>query len=377
MNLLTRIESVMQDDAHGGPGWLRAGLSAAAGLYRAGIRLRKTAYANGWIKTARLDCRVVSVGNLTLGGTGKTPMTIYLARLIQSYGYRVAVISRGYKGSAEAQGGVVSDGTGLLMPASACGDEAYMMARALADIPVLVGRDRYTIGRTAIAKFDPEVLLLDDAFQHIRLVRDIDLVLLDAEKPFGNGKLFPRGVLREEKTALQRSSAVVLTRADQTGTAAAVKIERALEGKPLFQCVHQPYIADVISGKKRHASQIRKTTDHPGLKGLKGRRGYVFSGIADNTRFHRTIEQSGVHICGTSQFGDHHTYSEAELKHIVKSAEESGAELIMTTEKDYSRIPLDVKWPSDLVVVGVKIQFWDGAFDRFILEQLKLKRIQG
>jgi tetraacyldisaccharide 4'-kinase len=193
MKIRNRIEAVMQGGTTADAGWLGGGLSVVAELYGAGVCLRKTAYAKGWLKTRRLDCLVVSVGNLTLGGTGKTPATIYLARRIQSYGYRVVVISRGYRGSAERKGGVASNGKDILMQASACGDEAYMMARALGDIPVMVGRDRYAIGRVALQKFSPQVILLDDAFQHIRLWRDLDLVLLDAGKPFGNEKLFPSG----------------------------------------------------------------------------------------------------------------------------------------------------------------------------------------
>ena len=129
-----RIESVMQDDVTGDSGWLGPGLSFMAALYGTGVRLRKAAYAGGWFKKNRLDCLVVSVGNLALGGTGKTPVTIYLARLIQSFGYRVVVINRGYKGSAEAKGGIVSNGREIVMPASACGDEAYMMANILNNI---------------------------------------------------------------------------------------------------------------------------------------------------------------------------------------------------------------------------------------------------
>lgn len=134
-NFRRKIEAVMQGDTAAGGGCLGAGLSMIAGLYGAGVRLRKTAYARKWVSTARLDCLVVSVGNLTLGGTGKTPVTTYLARLIQSYGYRVVVISRGYKGGAEATGGVAGNGKTVVMPASACGDEAYMVARSLGNIP--------------------------------------------------------------------------------------------------------------------------------------------------------------------------------------------------------------------------------------------------
>jgi tetraacyldisaccharide 4'-kinase len=371
MKIRNRIEAVMQGGTTADAGWLGGGLSVVAELYGAGVCLRKTAYAKGWLKTRRLDCLVVSVGNLTLGGTGKTPATIYLARRIQSYGYRVVVISRGYRGSAERKGGVASNGKDILMQASACGDEAYMMARALGDIPVMVGRDRYAIGRVALQKFSPQVILLDDAFQHIRLWRDLDLVLLDAGKPFGNEKLFPRGVLREEKGALHRTSAVVLTRAGSDAVAASEDVGRYAPGKPIFQCEHRPYIASTMPGNAGSSTDSPKAGEHSGLDSLWGRRGYVFSGIARNERFQRTIEQAGGQVCGTSFFDDHHWYTGEELAEIMRSAADKGAELIITTEKDFARIPHAVSWPLDLIVVGVEISFPDDAFDQYIRKELK------
>lgn len=354
-------------------GYLGVGLSVIAALYGIGVRLRKTAYAKGWLKKNRLDCLVVSVGNLTLGGTGKTPATIYLARLIQSYGYRVVVMSRGYRGSAEGKGGVATNGKDVIMPASACGDEAYMMARTLGNIPVVVGRDRYAIGSMALQRFNPQVILMDDAFQHMRLERDIDIVLLDAEKPFGNGKLFPRGLLREEKGALQRASAVVLTRVEKDPEAALKGIGEYAPCRPIFQCDHRSYIANIIPAHAGCGTDIQETTERPGLDSLKGCSGYIFSGIASNERFQQTIVQAGGQVCGTSFFDDHHWYSSDELQEIMLSAVNSGADIIITTEKDLMRIPHDVSWPLDLAVVGVAIKFSDDAFDRYILMELKRK----
>jgi len=360
----------MQGDSTAEAGWLGAGLSVMAALFGTGVRLRKTAYARGWVKKNRLDCLVVSVGNLALGGTGKTPLTIYLTRLIQSYGYRVVIVSRGYKGSAEGKGGVVSNGNEIAMPASACGDEAYMMARILNDTPVLVGQDRYAAGSMALQTFRPQVILLDDGFQHMRLERDIDLVLLDAEKPFANGKLLPRGTLREQKDALQRASAVVLTRAEKGCPTAIREVEQHAPGKPIFQCVHRSYIAGMTPPNAANGFDTPSAREASGLDSLKGRRGYIFSGIARNERFQDTIGQAGVHVCGTSFFDDHHWYSEEDLKEISQSAAKSGAELIITTEKDFIRISKAKTWPLELVVVGVEIQFPDDGFDEYIRGEL-------
>lgn len=371
MNIRNKIESIMQGDLTANAGWLGALLSLMALLYGTGVRLRSTAYARQWIKKNRLDCVVVSVGNLALGGTGKTPVTIHLARLIQSYGYRVVVINRGYKGGAEETGGVVSNGEEIAMPPRECGDEAYMMAKILKGIPVLVGRDRHAAGSMALQAFRPQVILLDDGFQHIRLKRDMDLVLLDAEEPFGNGKLFPRGVLRESKNAMQRAGAIVLTRADKGRPAAFEDVERHAPGKPIFQCAHRPYIAGMISPNTTKELDAPTSGEAVGMDCLKGRRGYAFSGIARNERFQETLEQAGVHVCGASFFDDHHWYSGGELKEIARSAVKKGANLIITTQKDFARIPQSVSWPLDLTVVGVEVQFADDGFDQFVRRRLK------
>ena len=371
MNIRNKIEAIMQGDSTADAGWLGAGLSVLALLYGSGVRLRSTAYARQWIKKNRLECVVVSVGNLALGGTGKTPLTIYLARLIQSYGYRVVIINRGYKGRAEDKGGVVSNGKEIAMPASACGDEAYMMAGILRDIPVVVGRDRHAAGSMALQTFRPQVILLDDGFQHIRLERDMDLVLLDAKKPFGNGKLLPRGVLRESKNTLQRAGAIVLTRAGKGRPAAFEDVGRYAPGKPIFQCAHRPYIVGMVPSNTTGQLDAPMSGETIGMDFLKGRRGYALSGIARNERFQETLGQAGVHVCGTSFFGDHHWYSEGELKQIAQTAVKKGSELIITTHKDFVRIPRTISWPLDLVVVGVGIQFPDNGFDEYIRRELR------
>ena len=366
MGIRKKVESVIHGRVPAASKWLLAGLSGAASLYGILTRLRKTAYKNQVFPTMQLPCYVISVGNITLGGTGKTPMTIYLARLMRSLGYRVAILSRGYGGSAMARGGVVSDGHHILMDVPACGDEPFMMATALKTIPVLVGRDRYKSGMEAVRRFRPDAILLDDAFQHLRLARDLDLVLLDAEKPFGNERLFPRGVLREDKEGLNRGDAIVMTRVgvDFNGSMAAVK--RHARGKPLFYCSHEPYIDTVVPGKARNVAGGQRPGNDSGMSILKARRGYVFSGIADNGRFQRAVEKAGNHIQGTAFFEDHHRYLRAELETIMQSAKQSDAEMIITTQKDFSRIPHGVDWPVDLVVAGVKIGFPDDAFDQYI-----------
>jgi tetraacyldisaccharide 4'-kinase len=372
MNLRQRIEAAMHSDATQGAGGLGVCLSVLAGLYGVALWLRKMIYARGGIKTGRLDCLVVSVGNLTLGGTGKTPLTIYLARLMQSYGYRVVVISRGYKGRAEAKGGVVSDGKDVLMPAAECGDEAYMMARTLGAIPILVGRDRYAMGRAAVKRFDPQVILLDDAFQHLRLERDVDIVLLDAKKPFGNGRLFPRGILREPARSLSRAGAIVLTRVADDAMPGLTQVQPYADRKPLFFASHRSLVTHMVRGKNSSPARSMDKNGQIGLDRLNGKRVLLFSGIARNDEFRLTIERTGCRVQDAYYFGDHHSYSSAELEMICRSAVEKRADYIVTTEKDFSRIQKEGLWPVDLVVVGVEIDFSDGAFDRFVGRRLEM-----
>ena len=189
-------------------------LSMASKIYGGGVKLRQKLYQKGLVKSKRLPCMVISVGNLSVGGTGKTPMTIYLANLIQDFGNKAVVISRGYKGRAEKAGGIVSDGKVLLMGPETAGDEPYMMAVKLKNVPVIVGKNRFEAGMLAVRTFKPEVLVLDDAFQHLKLERDLDLVLLDCQRPFGNGHMLPRGIMREPVSALSRADALILTRSD-------------------------------------------------------------------------------------------------------------------------------------------------------------------
>jgi len=212
---------------------------------------------------------------------------------------------------------------------------------------------------------------MDDAFQHIRLERDVDLVLLDAEKPFGNGRLLPRGVLREEKQSLERCSAVVLTRAGEHAGPAMKAIACYTKGKPVFRCDHRPYIAAVVSGEKRNGAGRTVRANRSVLDAIKGCRGYLFSAIADNRRFRRTMEQAGCRICGSAFFPDHHRYSNTDFEAIMGAARSSNAELVLTTEKDYARFSAAATWPVDLVVVGVKIQFPDDSFDRYIKRMME------
>ena len=375
MRLRDRIETIMKGDVNASGSWLEAVLKIASLCYGRGVQLRQAAYARGVFKTRRLPCTVIAVGNLTVGGTGKTPMTIYLARLIQNLGLGVVVISRGYGGKSEKKGGIVCDGRDILMRPDASGDEPFMIAKQLETVPVLVGRDRFETGMTAIRRFGADVILLDDAFQHRKLARDVDIVLMDAKSPLGNGYLFPRGVLREDKRALERSHAVVFTRVETDGSLTNKGLDDLLTGKPVFQSSHQPYIFRAIKANRSSADTDRVLTRN--LEWLSKKQAFAFSGIARNEDFRNTIKNLGCTIKGFASFPDHYRYGPQDITRILDAAVEAKAECMLTTEKDYIRIGDSYCWPMDFVVIGVQIAFRDDAFDMFVKNRLARISAEG
>jgi len=352
-------------------------LSMASKIYGGAVKLRQKLYQKGVVKSNRLPCMVISVGNLSVGGTGKTPMTIYLAKLIQDLGNTAVVVSRGYKGRAEKAGGIVSDGMALLMGPETAGDEPYMMAAKLKNVPVIVGRNRFEAGMLAVRTFKPDVLVLDDAFQHLKLGRDLDLVLLDCRRPFGNGHMLPRGIMREPVSALSRADALILTRSDEVLLDAkkaihGLKNRSSTADKPVFRAFHVPYVHKVIKGESSIFEQKTHSASTCRPEVLKGRKAFVFSGLADNGDFHRTVQGLDCVVSGCMEFPDHHSYSGVDIENIFQSARQASADCLVTTEKDYVRISYRNTYPVDLVVLGIKITFGDenDAFHTFIQSKL-------
>lgn len=365
MRIKSRIKTIMNDSKRGRLFSLESLLTIAEIGYRLIVRLRAAGYRVHVLPTRKLPCYVISIGNLTVGGTGKTPVTVYVAELLQRHGYQTVVISRGYKGKAEKKGGIVCDGTRILIDPIQAGDEPWMMAKRLNNIPIIVGANRFEAGRRAIKQFNPQVILLDDAFQHLKLFRDLDLVLLDHQRPYGNSRLLPRGPLREPAAAIQRADAVVLTR-----SSASDPDNAAFYHKPVFQCAHVPRLVEMLGANSGRP-------DPESLQGIQGKRVFAFSGIANNDAFLQTLRGFKCHIVGFAEFGDHHRYTDQDLSRIVRSASDRSAEIISTTEKDYARIRIGHDWSIGLVVVGIDIAFRDEAFDRFILNRIEQTRNQG
>ncbi len=345
-------------------------LHAFSTTYGAIAKIRAELFDKGVLTSHKLPAMVISIGNIVAGGSGKTPMTIYLARQLKSMGVSVAILSRGYKGSSEKKGAVVSNGKVILKTPVDAGDEPFLMARTLPDVPVLVGAVRYQSGLKAINRFHSNVILLDDGFQHHKLQKDLNLVLLDSGRPFGNGYLLPRGPLREPLSALDRADAFILTRNHGKQRASHLSIAHRAGNRPVFTSVHIPKIRNVIKHKKQPA---------PGDIDANARDAFLFhknvlafSGLAKNHVFKKTVNGFDCKIQRFISFPDHHSYAQEDIFYIEELAKRLNVDAIVTTEKDAVKIPDDIKWPVDFVVVGIDLKIvQESEFRAFILNWLK------
>jgi tetraacyldisaccharide 4'-kinase len=350
--LVERVShSVQTERPTGAQQALRVGLALLSFGYGALIRLRNAGYALKILRTHRLPCRVLCVGNLTVGGTGKTPTVIALAAALTAAGSRVCVLLRGYR--REGCGvAVVSDGAQLLRGWREAGDEAVLLARSLPGVPVVVGGDRVAAGRLAVDQFRPEVILLDDGFQHRRLRRDADLVLLDAMDPFGGGWLLPRGRLREPVSSLGRAHAILVTRADQAGDLARLRrrVGSLVPRTPVGLAVYRPCrLLDLPSRQERPLEELR------------GKRVFAMSGIANPQGFQQTLVQAGAQVAGSLAFADHHVFTPEDDARVVREARAVSAEWIVTTEKDAVRLDRQPTEGLSWMAMGVHLEVIDGA----------------
>ena len=370
------FETIVQTPADGpqpAAAWLLSGLSV---IYGFGVKLRLWLYRSRILQARSLPCKVISIGNITVGGTGKTPLAILLTRWIQSYGYRVAILSRGYGGRLEKQAAVVSDGRTIRCDARSAGDEPYLVACRTRTAAVVVGRNRLRSGMLACTEFQPDVVVLDDAFQHLQLARDLNLVLLDYRLPFGNRRLLPRGPLREPMTELARGDAFILTRtpADQTRPASAdlVELRRRFPTQPVFNAQHVPFGYRVPRGTLVPADAISAYLNVAELICWNRQPVVAFCGIARNHEFLETLAGMGFQIAAALTFSDHHRYSAKDVAAISDALRRSRAALLMTTDKDHARIDRRFAWPVDLLVVGVRIAFGadQASFDAFLRKHL-------
>ncbi len=288
-------------------------------LYAGIMQLRSWCYRNGLLTSRRLPKPVISIGNLTVGGTGKTPVTAHLARYLLEKGLRVVVLSRGYGGSLEGQCRVVSDGTTLFETPDACGDEPYLLASSVAGLAVVIGCDRYRAGLLALERLQPDLFLLDDGFQHICLQRDLNILLLDGTAPFGNGHVLPAGPLREPCSALQRCDLVIYTRCATTPTQRDQRIA-------LFPACSARYR---LAGFYRITDGSEVAAGH-----LAGERTVACAGIAQPDSFFDGLAQIGLQPAAVAALADHADYSASVVAGLRELAARHAADWLLTTEKD-------------------------------------------
>jgi tetraacyldisaccharide 4'-kinase len=338
-------------------------------IYRAVIQLRLLFYSKGILRHHTLGCQVISVGNLTVGGTGKTPVVEIFARELQAAGRRVAILSRGYKKSKppffqrltqtltfhdqRTPPRVVSDGKELLLNSAMSGDEPYMLATNLPNVAVLVGKDRVKSGRYAINKFGCDTLILDDGFQYLSLKPRVQIVLVDKTNPFGNEHVLPRGILREPIKNIRRADFIFITKSDGKDTEPLKEQIRRLNPRAeIIECRHCPrYLQHVTSGERLD------------LDALKGKRVAALSGIAAPAGFESSLESFGAEIIERHRFADHHRYTQQELIDIINDAKHGRADAIITTEKDAVRFPNLSRYDVPIYFLRVDIEILEGADD--------------
>jgi tetraacyldisaccharide 4'-kinase len=318
------------------PAVARLGLSAASGPYAAAVWLRNRLYDRGWKKSQRAAVPVVSVGNLTLGGTGKTPCVEYLARFYRRRGVRVVILSRGYKAERGRN------------------DEAMVLEENLPDVPHLQGVDRVALAATAVEELEAELLILDDGFQHRPLARDLDVVLLDATNPWGHGRHFPRGLLRESPRELRRAGVVMLTRCDQVPD---VDV-RAIEAHARKLAPNAP----VVTTEHAPVEWVQHDAPPQPIDALRGRPVVAFCGLGNPDAFRRTLRDLGCEPKDFRALPDHHAYARADVEALRDWARLQPCDAVLaTTQKDIVKLPTARIGERDLVALRIGMRVRDSA----------------
>ncbi|MFC1490648.1 tetraacyldisaccharide 4'-kinase [Candidatus Latescibacterota bacterium] len=329
--LLERIKDIMYEtrsDVSSLP--LRMSLYVLSIVYGIIIRARNMLYDARILKTSKIPCHVISVGNIIAGGTGKTPVTIMTAKMLKSAGYLVAVVSRGYKRKGGGNPLVVSDGSSIIVSPYEAGDEPHLIASSLEGVPVVVGADRSKAAMLAFERFNPDVILLDDALQHRRIYRDADIVTMDADNPPGSSYYLPRGLLRESPYSLGRVKAVVITRLRQSHDFEEIekKVKKYSGGISVFPS------GISATGLRETGSSVKMPIDT-----VRGKKISAMSNIANPDSFYRILESYGAEIILKNTMPDHHRYSQGELADIERKTHDQGTELIVMTAKDERNLP--------------------------------------
>lgn len=348
---------------------IRGFLHALSRAYGTVIKARRFLYNVRILRDSTLGVQVIAVGNLTVGGTGKTPVVEKFASALRDQGRSVAILSRGYRSKPQpihkwfinkillredtTPPRVVSDGKSLLLDSEMAGDEPYMLASNLKDVIVLVDKDRVKSGRYAIEKYGCDTLLLDDGFQYWKLRgRRHDVVLVDRQSPFGNERLLPRGTLREPPSHLARANWIFITKSDGKTDDLRRRIAEINPGAGIIECIHHPlYLEDVFTGNR------------VGLEYFKGRKVSALCGIAQPESFEESLVQLGAELVYSRKFADHHRFTQLEVIKVINRSKKKLAEAIITTQKDAVRFPKIDRRDLPIYFMRVEIKILSGADD--------------
>jgi tetraacyldisaccharide 4'-kinase len=338
-------------------------------IFQVAVKLRRWLYNARILRDKTLGVQVIAIGNLTVGGTGKTPVVEKFARELRDAGRNVAILSRGYRSKPrplhelllnkilfredQTPPRVVSDGKSLLLDSEMAGDEPYMLASNLKDVVVLVDKDRVKSGRYAIEKFGCDTLLLDDGFQYWDLRgRRHDVVLIDRQQPFGNEHLLPRGTLREPPSHLARAHTIFITKSDGQSAELRQRISKLNSHAAVIECIHSPlYLEDVFTGERRDVDFLR------------GKKVASLSGIAQPESFEQSLVKLGAELVYSKRFADHHRFSQQEILNAINRGKKRQAEAIITTQKDAVRFPKIDRRDLPIFFMRVEIKIVAGAND--------------
>jgi tetraacyldisaccharide 4'-kinase len=360
------VDVILERREGGRANALKFVLGGLAKVYEQAVQLRLGLYRRRLFRPQELGCPVVSVGNLTVGGTGKTPVAEMLARELQRRGRRVAILSRGYKSVPRPFAQrlrnklfkhldlfpprIVSDGKDVLLDSRRAGDEPHMLAKNLPGVCVLVDKDRVKSGLHALRHFDSDVLLLDDGLQYQRLRHRIDVVLVDSQAPFGNEHLLPRGTLREPPANLRRASYIVVTKSGpKPDDALLARLRKLNRTAAIIECNHAP----------RHWQDL-STGERLPLNHLKGRHVGAMSGIARPESFEEGVRQLGAMVEISKAFADHHRFTKKEILRFLEWCDRRSLDALVTTEKDAVRFPDIDNPPLPMLFLRVEIEILRG-----------------
>ena len=360
-NLVRIIQQPGADKGHPWP--VRLLLRTLRGIsfvFAGVVMVRRLCYRIGIFRRFPLGCQVISVGNITAGGTGKTPVVEIFARELQKSGRRVAILSRGYRKrelpwyrrlfEGKTPPRIVSDSKALLLDSEMGGDEPYMLAKNLPGVAVLVDKNRVKSGRYAVKRFNCDTLILDDGFQYWKLQHMLEVVLVDKTNPFGNGHILPRGVLREPVRSLKRADVIFITKSNGESAELRQQIRGLNRTAEIIECCHQPrYLQNVY------------TDEHLPLEWLKGKTLSSLAGIAVPQSFENSLRALGAKVIHCVKYADHHRYSEEEIVDVLNRAADYKTDALLTTEKDAVRFPRLASTPVPVYYLRVDIELLRGT----------------